>query len=240
MASPFSVQRDPVARRHRDGKAAVGKERCLLDWLAVTRCHPLRGSDRGRRRAWRPRRSAPRPASHLAVLAATASERASNASTARSRRRMALDVEGLVHRVLDVPAQPAGVVKVQWRAEAQEDEEQLGNEWEPLGRAAGWRVQLVLFLSRESRLDRHGAFAVAVLVPFVQPRHFSLELVGRFALGRLPRHPAAHHRQEARPEAAVLSRTAACRLQPALSERRHIRAGGVREWMGGAMRHDDL
>ena len=46
---------------------------------------------------------------------------------------MALDVDGLAHRVRDVPAQPALVVKEQWRAEAEEDEEELDNAREPLG-----------------------------------------------------------------------------------------------------------
>lgn len=46
---------------------------------------------------------------------------------------MALDVDGLAHRVPDVPPQPAGVPTVQWRAEAEEDEEDLGNGRELLG-----------------------------------------------------------------------------------------------------------
>ena len=52
---------------------------------------------------------------------------------------MALDVDGLVHRVRDTPGQPAAVPNPQGRAEAEEDQEALGNGREPLG--IGWRVQ---------------------------------------------------------------------------------------------------
>eukprot|EP00966_Prymnesium_polylepis_P047198 1092770-Prymnesium_polylepis.2 len=156
---------------------------------------------------------------------------------------MALDVDGLAHRVLDVPAQPADVVIVQWRAEAEEDEEELGTGREPLGELrTGWRVQLGRKPARERYLDRHGAVLVAVLVLVVQPLLFGLELVGRCALGRRPHQPAAHYRHEARAEERkpVLSSTSACRLLPVPGERRRLRAGGVRERMGRAMRHDLL
>ena len=98
---------------------------------------------------------------------------------------MALDVDGLAHRVPDVPPQPAGVPTVQRRAEAEEDEEDLGNGRELLG--IGWRVQLVRKPTRERHVDRHRAFAVAVLVLPLQPLLFSLDQFGRFALGRRPR-----------------------------------------------------
>ena len=52
---------------------------------------------------------------------------------------------------------------------------------------------------------------------------------------------AAHHRHEACPEAAAFSIATACRLLPVLCEVRLVRADcGVRERMGGAMRHDFL